>query len=226
MKFDYDSIKEPLADRLPDSLLYLQPILSVMYKNDQMFRSVTDRNLLANNWDRQNSLDSTNEKQLIKIIKRHGWLDIYQIGLKGSLALSITLQHSSQKTQENTYCAIKKVISDTMSGLYDIAMLEDRINVHRNRKQYFGSQLYYDRKTKEYLLYPLHNVDSVNYYRNKIGLVETLEEYLSSSFNIKWDKESYKKQLPALMKRFSFSDSASVYYQQPLPNFIKNEWGF
>lgn len=216
---DWHTIKEPVV--LPDSLKHLTFLFDDVLNNDRVYRCSPDPDYFLQHVKEQEKLDSFNQIFIWDILKKYGFKGPKQIGYHGYYAVTKVVQHSKRKMQEKIYPLYVMAFNDSCMDGEDLAMFEDRINVHRKRKQYFGTQIQYNSRTKEYIIYPLYNVDSVNIYRKQIGLYGTLEEYLMNSFKIKWDAVEYKKQLPALMKKLGFSDSAGVNYNKELPYFIK-----
>ena len=206
---------------VPDSLKYLSPVFVTILNNDRLYRCSPDRDYYTEHIKEQNKLDSSNQKIIFDIIKRYGFKGRKQFGLLGYFGITKVIQHSGKKIQEVVYPIYLKALRDSFLHASDLALLEDRINVHRKRMQYFGSQIRYDPNIKEYLIYPLYNADSINFYRKEVGLSQTFEHYLMKNFKIKWDAEKYKKELPALMLKLGFTDSTGVYYKNPLPGFIK-----
>ena len=81
----------------------------------------------------------------------------------------------------------------------DLAYLEDRVLLRQGKKQIYGSQIYYDGETGAFFVQPLEDPDHVDARRASVGL-EPLADYLEY-WDMKWDLEEYKKQLPAIEKR-------------------------
>ncbi len=216
---DWSTIKESV--NLPDSLKFLTPVFNQILNDDRKYRCSPNPDYFSEHITEQQKLDSVNQIMIIDIIKKYGFKGPQQFGMHGYFAFVKVMQHSRKKIQEYIYPLYVKAFKDSCLGGPDLALFEDRINVHRNRMQYFGSQIRYDPNNKEYLIYPLYNADSISFYRKQIGMTESFEDYLMNNFKIKWDAEKYKKELPALRQRLGFTDSVGVYYKSPLPDFIK-----
>ncbi|MFP3596909.1 DUF6624 domain-containing protein [Chryseobacterium sp. SIMBA_029] len=148
-----------------------------------------------------NRQDSINLIELDNIIKEFGWLGPKDIGYKNNQYLFLIVQHADLITQKKYMPLFKKAKKNGKILPKDIAYLEDRINMREEKPQQYGSQVYPDVATKKFILFPLKNVDSVDYYRASVGL-ESLSSYLKSSFNIGWDPTVYKKELPVLQAKF------------------------
>ena len=193
-----------------DSFKYLFPILDTVYKKDQLYRQALKMSLGNDNkkfaeefyelrdtvkkWDRENLL------VVEEILSKHGWLGLKEIGFKSSFTILMVLQHSDLKTQEKYLPLLQRAIKEKNIIPSHYAMFVDRINMRNKRPQEYGTQLLSTRPgTAD--LYPLLNVDSVDAWRKKIGMLETLSKYLKQ-FDITWDPETYKAQLPELIKKY------------------------
>lgn len=77
-----------------------------------------------------------------------------------------------------------------------LALLEDRVALRQGKRQIFGSQVAWNMITNEYYVLPLADPDNVDKRRSEVGL-PPLSEYLST-WNLKWDIEKYKKDLPSI----------------------------
>lgn len=85
------------------------------------------------------------------------------------------------------------------------AMLEDKIAFQQKRSQIFGTQIIVTGKKNKADVWPLINPDSVDIRRKSISMYETMEMYLAR-FDIKWDIEKYKKELPKLKEKYGIKD--------------------
>ena len=82
----------------------------------------------------------------------------------------------------------------------DLALLEDRVAIGQGRKQIYGSQIGRDPdNTQLYYILPLEDPDNVDKRRAKVGL-QPIAEYISQ-WQIKWDIEQYKKDLPKIEEK-------------------------
>lgn len=71
----------------------------------------------------------------------------------------------------------------------NLALMEDRIALRRERKQIYGSQIKINAKTGEYYVASLEDPDSVNIWSAKVGL-PTIITY-ASRWEITWSLEQY-----------------------------------
>ena len=79
-----------------------------------------------------------------------------------------------------------------------LALLVDRVALGQGKKQIYGSQIGMDMQTQLYYVSPLEDPDNVDNRRLEVGL-EPLVEYVKT-WQIKWDVEQYKKDLPKFEK--------------------------
>ena len=77
-----------------------------------------------------------------------------------------------------------------------LALLEDRVALRQGKKQIYGSQIARDPETQTHYVLPLDDPDNVDKRRAEVGL-EPLANYVIR-WQIKWDIEQYKKDLPAI----------------------------
>jgi hypothetical protein len=81
----------------------------------------------------------------------------------------------------------------------DLALLEDRVALGQSKLQIYGSQIGRDNETQLYYVLPLKDPDNVDKRRAEVGL-EPISEYVSN-WQIKWNLEQYKKDLPKLEEK-------------------------
>jgi len=207
---------------VPDSFRHLLPFLDSVLVRDQKYRFLSldkdpkIRNL-ANDYALQHkeeliALDRQNLKTVDSIIGRHGWLGLWDIGMRGSQALFIVIQHAPSEIQERYLPTMRKAVTaKKLPGGY-YAMLVDRLQASKKRPQIFGSQILQSKDTA--YVYPLANTDSIDSWRKRIGMSQSFPFYLQS-FQINWDPRAYKRSLPALRKQFGIPDSIATLSAYP-----------
>ena len=148
-------------------------------------------------WADINVSDSINLLKVKKIIDSLGWPGPDTLGEHGSRTLFLVIQHSDQQTQEQYLPIMRAAAEKGNASKSALALLEDRIALAQGKRQLYGSQVARSKDGKYYVM-PLHNPDSVDIRRHSMGL-GTLYYYLKN-WDIVWDVEAYKKQLPELDK--------------------------
>lgn len=180
-------------------------ILDTVYKEDQELRRQTagiqekyghDSEEVRAHWRRIGQKDSINLIKVKKILDEHGWLSADLIGRQGNSALFLVIQHADIETQEKYLPMLREAVKQENAAPQDLALLEDRVALRQGKKQIYGSQIGRDPETGKYYVSPLVDPDNVNKRRAEVGL-EPLQDYIAA-WDITWDSEAYKKQLPEI----------------------------
>lgn len=205
---------DPSIKYIPDTFRHLLPILDSIWYRDQFYRYdlVTSSTKKQNeksktfrkNAERVKEWDALNLSMVEDIISKYGWLGPRQVGIRGASALFLPIQHADLKTQEKYLPIIRQAAIDKRIIAVYYAMFVDRIEIRNNRPQIYGTQI--NGAGGKYEVMPLVNPDSVDAWRKSINMAQTMEQYLKI-WNLTWDKEEYKKQLPGLMKKYGMVDS-------------------
>ena len=140
--------------------------------------------------------DSLNLIKIEKILNEKGWVGKDKIGQQGNETLFLVIQHNDLETQKKYLPMMKDAVKKGNADSGSLALLEDRIAFKEGRKQIYGSQIGTNPKTKTYYVLPLEDPDNVDKRRLEVGL-ETLSNYVKT-WNIIWDVEKYKKDLPEI----------------------------
>ncbi len=142
--------------------------------------------------------DSVNVLKVTKILDQYGWLGRDVVGKEGNMTLFLVIQHADIKTQEKYLPMMREAVKNHHANSAALAMLEDRVALDEGRKQIYGSQVASGADGVMYVR-PLEDPDNVDKRRAEVGL-GPIAEYVQY-WNIKWDVEAYKKQLPGLEKK-------------------------
>ncbi len=141
-------------------------------------------------------IDSINLVKVTKILDEKGWVGKDKIGKLASNTLWMVIQHSDLKTQQKYLPMMRDAVKEGKTEASWLALLEDRVALGEGRKQIYGSQIFWNKKTNKSYVAPLEDPDNVDKRRSKVGL-DPFTHYLKQ-YNIVWDAEDYKKQLPEL----------------------------
>ncbi len=142
--------------------------------------------------------DSLNLIKIIKILDEKGWVGKDKVGTPANLTLFLVIQHSNLEIQKKYLPMMQEAVKKGNEYPSSLALLEDRIAIREGRKQIYGSQLGTNPETKKSYFFPIEDPDNVNKRREKMGL-GPIEEY-AKHFDVVWDVEAYKKELPELEK--------------------------
>jgi len=142
--------------------------------------------------------DSLNIIKVTQIIDKYGWLGPQDVGINGSQALFLVIQHASLATQKKYLPMIMTAVKDGKTLSSNLALLEDRINMREGKTQIYGSQVFRNKATGKMCFYPIADPDHVDERRKTMGL-QPLADY-AKLFTLVWDAEEYKKKLPEIEK--------------------------
>lgn len=181
--------------------------LDSVYEEDQGLRNQIaeveatygrDSKEMKAHWRRIWVADSLNQIKVLRVLDERGWLGPDVVGPTGNSALFLVIQHADLATQEKYLPLMREAVKDGRAYGNNLALLEDRVLMRNGKRQLYGSQIGRDPKSGEYYLSPLEDPDHVDERRASVGL-GPLSEYLTN-WDLKWDVEAYKKQLPELEK--------------------------
>ncbi|MGI0105271.1 DUF6624 domain-containing protein [Salinimicrobium sp. WS361] len=197
-----------VSDNQKEALAFVPGVISTLdtvYRDDQHLRRQTagiqekyghDSEELHAHWELINQKDSVNLLKVEKILNEHGWLGPDLIGRDGNSALFLVIQHADLQTQEKYIPLLQEAVKKGNAAPRDLALMEDRVALRQGKKQIYGSQISRDPETGKYYVSPLQDSDSVDRRRAEVGL-QPLQDYVSG-WDITWDVETYKKELPKL----------------------------
>ncbi|MCY7293712.1 MAG: hypothetical protein LH615_16160 [Ferruginibacter sp.] len=112
--------------------------------------------------------------------KIHGWLSLSQVGYNGLLIQFLVIQHSTLSIQKERLPLIKKAVNDCLLAPENYCLLKDRIFVKEKKMQLYGTQYFFDNKTKKNIPFPIRDKKNVNKLRSKMGMV-SLEAYYENT---------------------------------------------
>lgn len=179
--------------------------LDSIYAEDQKYRLQIDEiqkkygwesNEMKAHWKIINDKDSINLIKIKSILDKYGWLGTDVVGVQGNSTLFLVIQHSDLATQEKYLPMMREAVKNGRAKGSALALLEDRVALREGKKQIYGSQIGRDSETKLYYVSPLEDPDNVDKRRAEVGL-QPLADYVSR-WQIKWDIEQYKKDLPTI----------------------------
>lgn len=186
----------------------LAATLDSIYDEDQRYRQQIDgiekkygweSAEMKAHWKTINLKDSINLIRVKSILDRQGWLGADVVGEQGNTALFLVIQHSDQATREKYLPMMREAVKNGKAQASSLALLEDRVALAQGKRQIYGSQIGRNPETQAYYLSPLEDPDNVDKRRADVGL-GPLAEYLTQ-WNIIWDVEQYKKDLPKLEEK-------------------------
>jgi hypothetical protein len=131
-------------------------------------------------WD--DEVDASNTEAMRNIIKEIGWPTKSKVGVEASRAAWLLVQHADHNTLFQEECL--RLMKEQSLGEVDprdMAYLEDRILVHTERKQRYGTQFGETRDESGKLIAygprPIDDEEHIDERRAEVGL-EPMEEYI------------------------------------------------
>ena len=138
--------------------------------------------------------DTTNLNKLKTIIENENWNGNELISKKILENLFFIIHFSEQAIIEKYLPLMREVVKKSNVDGSHLAIVEDQFVVGQGKKQIYGSQIKEDKKTHLVYVSPLDDPDNVDKRLAAIR-INPLAEYLKA-FDIEWDVEQYKKDLP------------------------------
>lgn len=180
----------------------LMIVLDTIYQSDQLVRikylqAKRDSKPAAIVDSLQEMMHKTDRQNLMRvnaILTKYGWLGPQKVGMTGSQALFLVIQHADLQTQQSYLPMIKTAEKEGEILSSNLAILEDRINMRTGKKQIYGSQGFTDKQTGKTYIYPIADIDHLDEHRKAMGM-PPMKDYAKN-----WDAEEYKKQLPEIEK--------------------------
>ncbi len=140
--------------------------------------------------------DSINLIKIVNILDTKGWVGADKVGGQANQTLFLVIQHADLKTQQKYLPMMREAVKSGNANGGSLALLEDRVALGEGRKQIYGSQIGRNETTQTFYVLPLEDPDNVDKRRAEVGLT-TMVDY-AANWDIKWDVETYKKQLPEI----------------------------
>ncbi len=202
--------KERLEANLDKPLVTL---LDSIHREDQDLRKQIDEveskygrdsQEMQAHWRLIQEKDSTNLVVISQLLDARGWLGADVIGKQGNSTLFLVIQHADLATQEKYLPMMRDAVTKGNAQGSSLALLEDRVLMRNGKRQIYGSQIGRDQDSGAYFVSPLEDPDNVDERRASVGL-GTLAEYIAF-WNLTWDVDAYKKELPALEEKLKRSE--------------------
>jgi hypothetical protein len=156
----------------------LQMEILAMESEDQTARSKLAHFKNPSEKDQQavSEIDQKHRQKLKEIISIFGWPGIRLVGLKGSSAMWLLVQHQDQDLEFQKQCLqlLKEAVNKQDAQYRDYAYLLDRVHMNENSLQVYGTQ--WVQRNGKWSLYPVENPEYLNQRRLEAGLC-SIEEY-------------------------------------------------
>lgn len=186
----------------------LQAKLLAIYEDDQPIRQqyISAQKEFGHQSKQVDSLgkimmykDSINLIKVTEILDKYGWVGADKVGGQANQTLFLVIQHSDLKTQQKYLPMMREAVKNKNASGSALALLEDRVALGEGKRQIYGSQIGYNNFTNKSYVLPLDDPDNVDKRRAEVGL-GLLADYVKR-WDIIWNVEEYKKQLPELEEK-------------------------
>jgi hypothetical protein len=199
-----------------DSLKYLIPVLDSILLRDQEYRygNIGEESFakrFMSHLKEVRHYDSINLKKVSVILDRYGWLGYKTIGIQENKAIFLVIQHSDSATQEKYLPMLRKAVMDKKEPSRHLMLLEDRLSIKKTRYQIYGTQVFYSFIRKRYYLFPIIDLDQIIERRKLLNQSPGSFQAYLNLYHIKWDIETYKKELPEVQYLLTVSKSHAKY---------------
>lgn len=128
--------------------------------------------------------DSINLLKIEAIIRTHGYPGKSLVGSSQASTAWLVIQHAPLDKQERYLPLITAAAEKGECRKSDWAYLVDRINMHKNLPQIYGSQVVSNKETGAWVFHPIEDEANVNLRRAAVGL-GPLEEY-AEQMGVQW----------------------------------------
>lgn len=126
--------------------------------------------------DKMRKIDAANTLRLKEIVAKNSWVSAKQVGNSGVSAAFLIIQHSADHEFQAQMLPLLKqsyLAGEGVTG-QEFALLTDRVLIHQNKKQRYGTQL--SIVDGQLVFDPISDEQNVDSRRAKLGMT-TLEEY-------------------------------------------------
>lgn len=182
-----DSNRVKIKDLAYAKLLwYMSAADQAYYKDIEIAETKTGKSssVVMALWDLKRSLNEENQRRLEALIWEKGWPKISEVGKRSAAAAFLVIQHADLAKQRKYLPVIKSLCAAGEARWEDYALMYDRIQTSLGKPQRYGSQVFYNAKSKRYELFPLENHGKVDEWRKEAGL-PPLSKYLAN-WKITW----------------------------------------
>jgi hypothetical protein len=170
--------------------LKLKEKLETLRMEDQFLRTIlpdvekkVGRDSKEYKWFREQLMRRNDDhvlEKIIKIIERHGWVGIHEVGEDANQTLWLVIQHAPLEVQEKYLPMLKESVKKGESEGWYLAFLEDRILMRKKKKQKYGTQALWNNELKKSVIYRVEDPENINSLRRSVGL-ERIEDYAKNS---------------------------------------------
>lgn len=129
------------------------------------------------------NIDQENLRRVEEIILMYGWPIYSLVGETAAKGAFLVIQHSNAQVQQKYFMLVFDAAKNNEASKEWVALLLDRISVHKQGFQYFGTQVYQVRDSTtgrlgKYKYFPIQDETKVDSLRKSFDMIP-LNEYYS-----------------------------------------------
>lgn len=123
-----------------------------------------------------NVIDRKNTNEIKKIISEFGWPGKSLVGKRVARAAWLLVQHADHNLNFQKKCLrlLKKAVDENEAEKKHLAYLTDRVLIHQNKKQLFGTQ-FRGNKDGKFTSFPIKDAEKIDLRRKEMGLESLLK---------------------------------------------------
>lgn len=144
----------------------------------------------------QDSIFQINYNRVKEIFYQYGFIGMDLAGKEGSTSFWLLVQHSdvNPKFQKQVLRKMKEEVAKKNANASQYGMLVDRMRVNSNKKQLYGTQVFYNLEKCQAIPKKLKDSSRVDNRRRELGLPD-LKTYLNqmSRMHFQMNRENYIK---------------------------------
>lgn len=167
---------------------WLKTLLKDMAVSDQKYRLIldslmthksTDKAMITDCEAKMTSIDSINIKTISAIMDTIGYPGLSKVGPEHMNTAFWILQHAPYEIRKKYFSKIEAAADICEFEWSNLAYMIDRNLVDENKPQQYGTQIFYDEKTKKFKPFPIENMKLLDKLRAEHHL-EPFDKYLKS----------------------------------------------
>ena len=124
-------------------------------------------------------VDKNNISTVLSVIETCGILNTTNYSKEEINSIFFIIQHSSPEIRSEFYPFFERLCNQGIISKQRFALLVDRHFIDQDKAQYYGTQLKYDTKTKQYKLLQVSDIENLDSIRSSVGL-EPIDIYIDS----------------------------------------------
>ncbi|GAB3347953.1 hypothetical protein GCM10027566_02850 [Arachidicoccus ginsenosidivorans] len=102
-------------------------------------------------WARQNAQDQCNMLAIEALNKRYGWQQLMELYDQAKSTIFLVIQHSDSLHQVKFLPLIYQSVKMRALPPNDYALLKDRVTLLQSKRQYYGTQCYFDQQQNKFV---------------------------------------------------------------------------